>query len=168
MAQPIDLATLLASRDCRRDMQRRLLSLYPDSTLVVMTVVMPGSIKQTRASAIVADAGLAALCTAFKGKIRHRLLRDLTTGYEAYFCVDAEKSDCKRTGIEIEEKHPLGRLMDIDVIDTDGVPLSREAFYAPPRRCLICNRPARECMRAARHSPQEIQQFINRLCDDFI
>ena len=100
--------------------------------------------------------------------------RDLETGFEAYFVVDMPALEVKRLCCSIEDEHPLGRLMDIDVVchfDRSGEislkPLSREDIGLPARHCLLCNKPARECMRAHRHSPEEIQDTIDRMVQDY-
>lgn len=162
------LEELLASRDRRRDMQARLMEQYPQATPVVLTVVMPGPDKQTRAAAIVADAAVRALDSAFAGKVQSRTLRDLRTGFEAYYMVRTTTEEAKRRAVEIEETHALGRLMDIDIIGAGCVPFSRSGLQSPPRTCLICGRPARECMRSAAHPLDQLLQRINDLCDDYL
>ena len=72
----------------------------------------------------------------------------------------------KKACCEIENEHPYGRLMDLDVIERVGdtvVPVSRERVGEQPRRCLLCSRPARECMRAHTHTPAEISAAIDHL-----
>lgn len=162
------LEELLASRDRRRDMQARLMELYPQSTPVVLTVVMPGPNKQTRAGAIVSEAAIRALDSAFAGNIQNRTLRDLRTGFEAYYMVQTSAEEAKRRAVEIEQTHTLGRLMDIDIIGAGCVPFSRSNLQSPPRTCLICGRPARECMRSATHPIDLLLQRINDLCDDYL
>lgn len=160
----ITLEQLLASRDRRRAMQMRLLEDAGGRALVVLTVVMPGSVKQTKTSAIVASEALVALEKVFEESIDTRLVRDLITGYELYMLVSLTPAQAKQKAMEVEEMHPLGRLMDIDVIGADGVPLSRPQ----QRRCLICGRPARECMRLRPHSLQQLIDCVNSIADEYI
>jgi holo-ACP synthase CitX len=96
----------------------------------------------------------------------YKELRDLETGYEGYFLVDGALLDVKKACCEIENEHPYGRLMDLDVLERVGetvVPVSRERVGEQPRRCLLCDRPARECMRAHTHSQAEIFQTIDKI-----
>lgn len=162
------LEELLASRDRRRDMQARLMEAWPHGTLVVLTVVMPGPQKQTRSAAIVAEAAVQALDQAFAGRVHTRTLRDLRTGFEAYYMVQATADQAKRQAVAIEEKHALGRLMDIDVIGAGCVPYSRAGLQSPPRTCLVCGRPARECMRSAAHPLDQLMNRIDELCDGYL
>lgn len=98
--------------------------------------------------------------------------RDLATGFEAYLVVSMPPEQAKKLCCDIEDTHPLGRLMDIDVIVDSSTspgmteelsvrPLGRADIGRPERRCLLCGKPARECMRAHTHTQEEIQSAIN-------
>ena len=101
--------------------------------------------------------------------------------------------EAKRIAVGIEDTHPLGRLFDIDVLHrvfspsetssspsetasshfssqaspseilVDAVPLSRSAVGSPPRRCLLCEREARLCMRQHTHTHEELMTRIQQL-----
>lgn len=164
----ITLTELLASRDARVEHQKELAEKYPRASLICFTVMLPGSVKRDWRSLLIADAGVVAIRQSF-GRFGHLLYeeeRDLETGFEAYFAADMEPLEVKRICCSIEDEHPLGRLMDIDVI-VEGRPLSREDIGLPARHCLLCDKPARECMRAHRHSPEEIQDTIDRMVQDY-
>ena len=78
--------------------------------------------------------------------------------------VESPPLSVKRAAVALEDSHPLGRLFDLDVIGPDG-PLSRTEIGAPERRCLLCDRPARLCMRGHRHSYQELLAAIDTLLE---
>lgn len=67
-----------------------------------------------------------------------------------------------------EDTHPLGRLFDIDIINADGVPVSRDAIGEKPRRCLVCDHEARYCMRMRWHTQEEIWAKINQMVDSYV
>ena len=100
---------------------------------------------------------------------------DLETGYEGYFIVDSRPVDAKRRAVTIEETHPLGRLFDLDVIIhasldlpyfEDGVrPIGRQELGLPQRKCLICGKPVRECMRTRSHTPEELITRIESIVE---
>lgn len=69
----------------------------------------------------------------------------------------------KRLTVGIEESHRLGRLFDIDVFSHTLTPLGRAALGLAPRRCLVCDRPAHECVRSRRHRLSDIQAKIATL-----
>ena len=93
--------------------------------------------------------------------------RDLETGYEAYLITSLPLLEAKRIAVQIEDTHPLGRLFDIDIIDKDGVPVSRDRVGSRPRRCLVCDREARYCMRMRWHTQEEIWERINAMVDEY-
>ena len=168
MDKPITLEELLASRDNRHSMQMSLLKAHPDKTLVCLTVVMPGSIKRNELSLVVAHAAVEALRKSFSPEEGELTERDLETGYEAYLITSLAEMDAKERCCDIEDKHPLGRLFDIDVISHDGAPLPRAAVGRAPRKCLICDNEARYCMRNCTHTQEELHEHINRLVADYV
>ena len=182
---PITLDELLASRDARHAMQQKLMAEHSGKTLVCLTVVMPGSVKRNQQSLTVARAAVKAMRKAYN--ISDDLLpetelltnelktetgeclveRDLNTGYEAYLITSLPLLEAKRVAVDIEDTHPLGRLFDIDVIDAQGIPVSRDRVGGQPRRCLVCDHEARYCMRMRWHTQEEIWARIKQMTDDY-
>ena len=105
------------SRDRRVQHQKQLLLAWPGCSLICLTVQLPGPVKRSRESLIIGQAGLAELLNKFGSVLRHVHVRDLETGYEAYLVVPMKAREVKRICCKIEDTHPLGRLMDIDVFD---------------------------------------------------
>ena len=182
---PITLDELLASRDARHATQQKLLAEHSGKTLVCLTVVMPGSVKRNQQSLIVARAAVKAMRKAYnisddllpetelltnelKAEAGECLVeRDLNTGYEAYLITPLPLLEAKRVAVDIEDTHPLGRLFDIDVIDAQGIPVSRDRVGGQPRRCLVCDHEARYCMRMRWHTQEEIWARIKQMTDDY-
>ena len=196
----ITLEQLLESRDRRAAHQRSLLEAHPGRVLLCLTVQLPGSVKRNETSLAIADAGVKAVRQAFAPE--HEELKDLETGFEGYFLLSGDPLEVKRRACEIEDSHPLGRLMDIDVLSVsdaeDGylrawgsrwlreigfsgtapknnfpmppalqMPISREAIGLPPRKCLLCDLPARVCMRAHTHSQAELLNTIEQMVKSY-
>lgn len=67
----------------------------------------------------------------------------------------------KRKTTDFEENHPLGRLVDCDVMHEAGE-ISRSALQLPPRRCFICNQRAVFCVRNQTHALEDIEDFFQR------
>lgn len=162
----VTLNELLASRDSRHAMQQKLLAEHSGKTLVCLTVVMPGSVKRNHQSLVVAHAAVKELVENYGLGVR-LIERDLETGYEAYLITPLPLLEAKRIAVQIEDTHPLGRLFDIDIIDKDGVPVSRDRVGSRPRRCLVCDREARYCMRMRWHTQEEIWERINAMVDEY-
>jgi len=160
----VSLAQLLSSRDARAAFQQDWLEKHPGCALISLTVQLPGPEKRNAVSLVIGKAGLEALQQRFPGCLVCE--KDLETGYEAYFSVQASPLELKRTTCEVEETHPLGRLMDIDVIGADG-PVSREAVGREPRRCLLCGNEVRYCMRAKNHTTEELLAHIRHMVNNY-
>ena len=164
----ITLDQLLASREERASFQKELLKSYPGKTLVCLTVIMPGKVKRNLQSLIVAQAALTALVCAFGDSMLKLEVRDRQTGYEAYLETTLSHGEAKRKTCSIEDTHPLGRLFDLDVIDADGVPISRETIGPNPRKCLICDNEARYCMRNRTHTLSELSARIDEMIEAYV
>ena len=164
----ITLDKLLASRDRRVEMQQKLRETNPNSTRVCLTVIMPGNIKRNLSSLIVSQAAINALLGSLEGNIVDVVTRDLPTGYEAYVVTSLSRQDAKLLACKIEDTHELGRLMDIDVLDADGIPVKRESVGSQPRKCLMCDNEARYCMRNRTHTPQELNAKIQEMIDAYV
>lgn len=158
----ITLEELLQSRDDRAAFQTILLNGY-HTPLVSFTVNMPGKIKRDRRSRAVFDAGVHAIREALAGQIVYYKLLDKNTGPEGYFAVDMDAQTLKEKMVAIEESHPLGRLMDIDVLSAPGVQVSRSHLGQNPRKCLVCGNMAAACARSRAHPPEQILAAVDGL-----
>lgn len=76
---------------------------------------------------------------------------------------DLLEAELKRLTVGIEEAHPLGRLLDIDVFGLGAAPVGRTELGLAPRRCLVCDRPAHECVRSRRHPLSDVRAHIASL-----
>lgn len=166
---PITLAELLDSRDKRAKHQKDLLGANPGKSLLCLTVQLPGPEKRNASSLKIAHAGVEAVRKAFLPLYEE--LNDLETGYEAYYLVDLSPEEAKRRTCQIEDSHPLGRLMDIDVLSTTSTEpthiVGRADIGFPPRRCLLCDNEVRYCMRAKLHTKEELLSRIEQMLKEY-
>ena len=75
--------------------------------------------------------------------------------------INLEGDDLKRRAL-LFESSPSGALLDLDVTGKDGLDLSRDGYGLPPRPCLVCGQTARECVRARRHSTDDVRREVER------
>lgn len=100
-----------------------------------------------------------------KTEIMRRIHVEKTTfrkendGYSYYFLVEKNK-DIKNVLIEIEDKHRLGRFVDIDYYEDAIKSISRHDLLQPMRLCYLCNNPAFVCMRNNTHTVEALQTFF--------
>ena len=94
--------------------------------------------------------------------ILKRAFVDPKTGMESLYAVDSDPLEIKRRMARLEELPDLGRLMDLDVIRPDGSKVDREELGLEPRKCLLCNGPARICARSRAHTVAQLQAETTR------
>ena len=164
--RPVTVADVLSARDARVERQKRML-LAHGLPLISFTMNIAGEIKRDawieraflegvrRIEAVLAAGGIAVAT-------RERTLA--FTGCEEIWAVDAPAQELKARMCAIEEMDALGRLFDIDVIDTDGRKLERPM----ERRCLICGGPVRACARSRAHSARELSERAHEIIFAFL
>jgi len=125
---------------------------------------MPGPVKLCDNADIIFEAGCKAIEQAVPAEKRiEKKISESIAGIEVIYAADMPADELKRLCCEIEDSHPLGRLFDIDVIGTDGIPKSRTEIGFSPRKCLICGAPAAECVRSRKHSVDELLSEIEKV-----
>ncbi len=163
----ISLTELLASRDNRQARQQQWLKQHR-VTLLVLTVVMPGPIKDSALTRRIFNAGWTQIQQAGQPLAGHFLRADafaLATGCEGFWSIQADAKEVKQWAVARESDSPVGRLWDIDVLTTDGCILSRRTSQLAERQCLLCSLPASVCARQRTHSQAELLAEIIRRAD---
>ena len=153
------LDAVLAARDARVARQQALLA--QGGMLLSLTLVAPGAVKRSP----LLDAIFAAALDALRPYVSDARARQEAVddgGHHALYLLDGDAHDWKKRVIALENRSPLARLWDIDIIDRDGKPVSRRDLGLPSRRCLICDDDAKSCARARRHHIGELQADIAR------
>ena len=145
----IDLIQMLDCRERRGFIQNELLGKY-HCPVISFCMNIPGPIKTNPQIREAFLTGLAALTTA---------LEEASITVLQSYDIDADSAKVKELTMEIENRHPFGRLFDIDVIGVDGVKLSRPRY----RKCLICGKQAQECARMRAHSVPQMQEAVMKM-----
>ncbi|RRJ64894.1 citrate lyase holo-[acyl-carrier protein] synthase [Paenibacillus oralis] len=165
----VTLEEMMKARDRRAAKQRQLL-LTHSLPLISMTVNIPGSRKSTLMSRRIFREGYDALLERLAGtdmKPVFKQIDDLITGPEGYIIVNADERILKQFAVQIETIHPLGRLLDIDVLGRAGQPLSRSDLGYPRRKCLLCMQDAHICGRSKAHSVNKLLYAIRSIADAY-
>ena len=92
---------------------------------------------------------------------------DAETGLECLWAADLDAAKLKSAMATLEECHPLGRLLDIDIIAKDGEKISRSAVGLPERSCLVCSEPGAACARNRTHPLDEIQRRTHSIIENY-
>jgi len=155
------LTKVLESRELREEKQWELCDKY-NSTVLSLTINIPGGKKDSSDAKYIYEIALQEV-EKLRLEVYERFLTCKDTGYEALWALHVDAQKLKTLTCKVEESHPLGRFMDIDVIDRDKNILSRET----QRRCYICNESAKNCARSQKHSIEELLTFISKKVDDY-
>lgn len=125
---------------------------------------IPGPVKLDRDISIGFWVGTQLLKRSLCGrKILFQQLNYKSTGCEGYFVVEGPATALKRLAIDIEDTHPIGRLFDIDVLDTDGRKLTREELGFSRRKCMLCQQDAVICAGRRAHSLADLLEKVHYL-----
>lgn len=62
-----------------------------------------------------------------------------------------------------EEDYPIGRLLDLDVLNQKGVYLDR----AIKRKCLLCDDLSINCIQSQKHDPIKVRKYFDKQIDKF-
>ena len=146
-------ARFLAARDARQEVLER--ELGGGRTLVALSLGVPGPDKSPPGARALFAWACQASAEAFPDA---RLLarREDALGPFALWAVTIEARSAKLRCVALESSRPAARLVDLDVYARDGAACDRAALGLPPRACLCCGEPARECIRLGRHPFPEL------------
>lgn len=159
------LQMILSARELRVNRQKDLLERFGHS-LVCFTLNIPGPDKNGVLYEHIHQEGLSHFFQLLKEKkvsVIHWEVEQSILGMEGYISVDLESALLKRMTIEIEDKHPLGRIFDFDVFDCDSSVWSRTSLGKERRKCLLCEDTAILCARSRRHSLEDLMNKINNM-----
>lgn len=157
---------VLTSRELREYRQRELLQ-QGGQCLISFSLNIAGNIKQFP----MAQSGFESSLQELKSLLPHPPLTEQLVhskiGSNALLLLPDAAEPIKSLTISLEEAHPLGSLLDIDVLNKKGQSLSRTQFGLPPRSCLICSGLSKECARSQIHPLEELRQETSRILDQY-
>ncbi|WP_170285869.1 citrate lyase holo-[acyl-carrier protein] synthase [Propionivibrio limicola] len=156
---------ILEARDGRQDALARALS-QGRPAILFLSLNIPGQEKTPPGSEALFFWMLEELNNEFSGLVVLENVHDALGPY-AVMSLDLDPYDVKRRCIAAETKYPFARLIDLDVYSPEGVQIDRGRLGLPRRPCLVCSRPAVECIRLKRHSYEEVVAKVHELLARF-
>jgi holo-ACP synthase CitX len=154
---------ILAARDLRQDSLVQLAA-ADSRTLILMSLNIPGRDKITIRFRPLFDWGEQQLRSRIEDLEPIIRLTDVL-GPWALYASSLTAAAAKHIGCMIEESCAAARLLDIDIYDSNAAAYHRQQLGHAPRPCFVCPAPATECIRLGRHSPKELQRYLDRLLD---
>ncbi|MGD9605233.1 MAG: citrate lyase holo-[acyl-carrier protein] synthase [Bacilli bacterium] len=153
----------LDEREKRQSIIASFPSLY---SIVIVKANIPGSNKQLNISYFLVNLFLEDL----KAQL-HVEKEAFFFGADGPWVLLALKQDAlflKNKTIDIEENHPLGRFIDLDVYDDKRQLLSRSDFSLPRRKCWLCNQDAVICARLKTHPLSSLIDYLYSKINDYL
>ena len=178
----VTLMELLDSREARVRHQKELLETYcsaekaggssrwdNEPVLISITLNIPGPVKDKPAYRKLMEYAVSSLEEACREEVPegvfYKEARYLKTGAEGYIVIGGMAAEAvKSKAIAIENGSEAGRLLDIDVLTMKGG-ISRTKLGFEQRKCLLCDKPAKECARSQRHSMEELLAEVDRIAE---
>ena len=159
------VSNILRARESRQGVLSQALSKGHLAT-VFLSLNIPGFEKTPPGSEALFFWGLRALSAAFpeiaiSGKACDAL------GHYAILSLDLDPVAVKKRCISLEMSEPFARLIDLDVYSCEGLQIDRGSIGLSGRTCLLCDQPAVECIRAKRHTFEDVIGKIHELLSDF-
>lgn len=156
----VTLEQMLAAKERRVLRQRALLEQYGQS-LVCLTMNIAGPVKNNqliRRGFLEGERRLLGQLASGGFRCLHQERHMEVTGNEGFYVVEGVASALKKLTVELEDRCKIGRLLDLDVLDSRGEKAERQAMGLSARRCLVCGDPAWACARSRRHGIPELWQ----------
>jgi holo-ACP synthase CitX len=135
-------------------------------TVVAVALAVPGIEKAPPGAAGLMAWAVAVLGRELPGARRLSATWDALGPFELWSAPGAA-AEVKRRCITVEGAAPAARLVDLDVYSPEGLQVDRASLALPARACLCCAEPARDCIRAGRHRPEDVVARAHRLLADF-
>jgi holo-ACP synthase CitX len=166
---PVTLEQVLQVRE-RRAVRQKELAVKYTQPVITIKLNIPGEIKSYPLAEQAFSEALAVIFRQLtRNGIKYEYIEEpqTVTGFEGFVCADSEPAILKNLMMEIEDRHPLGRLFDFDVIDETGTILPGSTFGREERTCLLCENPVWVCARSRKHSAEELASETARRIDRF-
>lgn len=155
---------LLDLREKRDHFEKELLSEY-NGTLLTLRANYPGEDKRHE-KADLAVSILYEEVRKYFNPIHEERIKN-AEGLILFLLLKEKSIEVKRKIIEIEETHPLGRLIDMDVRDETKI-WSRRDFNLSGRKCYLCDDLAVHCVRSEKHRKEDVIKHFIKIVDEYL
>lgn len=102
---------------------------------------------------------------AFKQIFVHRIkmeeIYNTPEGLTQFYSVRGDARTLKENAVYIEQNHPLGRFVNIDVYDhAEDYAVARIELFYEPRQCFLCDKPAKLCSKEGNHDVKDLIGYM--------
>jgi|GEM_PF-2270932 len=168
MTTETSLHDVFTSKQQRTERQHDLVQRH-QLPILTLTLHMPIALAKKAYTKVIFQSAIDAIQHKIKQlnwEVETRQIVHLNIGSEALFVVDTPSANLlKKAMMQIEHEHKLGQLFNIDIINRHGKTVSRKSSNMAARQCMICQQAAHICASTNRHTIEEIENKIMKLCD---
>lgn len=158
------LLELLRAKDKRAACQKQMIEKF-HNTIISFSLNVPGEEKTSQEILNFFNSCVDLIIKSLdenKISINEKII--FNTDYDNYMCLSLSYKNAieiKKIMTALEEKYSFTRLMDIDIFDGDYRQISRSDLGLEPRKCYICDREAKFCIKNKSHTYEELLDKFN-------
>lgn len=153
---------IFLDREKRYIFQKKLIDKYK-KTLLSMKVNYPGNNRDNNITINIIKCMDNIITEIFNNEIYLKIFRITLEGPIITLLLNMDEIKAKKTCIEIENKHMLGKCIDIDVYSSQSRPIGRREFGYEKRKCFICNGLADTCIKNKVHTRVETLEVMRKM-----
>ena len=151
----------LSAREARQALVAQALQKGRRAT-IFLSLNIPGENKAPAGSQALFSSMCVEVTAVFTGSTLLERASDVLGPY-ALWALDDDPQAVKARCVRLEASSPAARLVDLDVYSAQGVQIDRKSLFLPGRGCLVCEEPAVDCIRARRHSFDQVIGKVDEL-----
>lgn len=146
--------------DARENKAEQIKALFKqNTTMISIKANIPGEDKNISEAHLLVR--LFTLLVRKKYEINHFQYIESADGpYTLLIIKEIHANEIKQEMVLLENTHPLGRFIDIDIYNQEEQSISRKTLGIPSRKCYICGSDAHLCSRSQKHSVLSLIDFI--------
>ena len=169
----ISLEQMLEAREKRAFFQERLLKQF-QLPLLCFTMNIAGPFKTSPLIRRAFQIGLQDILLQLQRAnipVAFQTIWQEDTGNTAFILAKTRGDTLKKLACELEDADLLGRLYDMDILlppdggKTEIPKIDRQTLGLPPRTCLLCHRPAKECSSRRIHTLEALQETTKKILE---
>ncbi|NLB20999.1 MAG: citrate lyase holo-[acyl-carrier protein] synthase [Clostridium sp.] len=97
----------------------------------------------------------------FRNKINQEEIYEMPEGLTQFYSVRGDARTLKENAVYIEQNHPLGRFVNIDVYDhNEDYAVARIELFYEPRQCFLCDKAAKVCSKEENHRVEDLIEYM--------
>lgn len=157
--------SILDARE-KREQELKNCFLTEPSSVIMLSLNIPGKDKAPKGSIELFNWAFLTLTEQIDITIHIQQL-DIA-GHYGLFTSKMGPEDVKKIAVKVESSMPAARLLDIDVYDQNMRQISRTEIGLDQRICMVCDKPAVECIRTGNHAKDAVVQATIEQLSEFI